>query len=403
VGMEVNEPAHEPRISGCYNLFILMAEGAPGRKLTRQTESVPPGKAVFRAVFGYRPEVRKADAVAEKPTLSLEQVETAEQFMEALDLEMINGIYDKLQEKSGIPPEKRAAIPEKSIFLRSKFKLHDLIIGGSFQQASHFSEKENTDVRGRITLAWPSIKMNAAALNIPPWQLALDTIIHEIGHYVSYQEDMYSSKEAEDAAHRVFFKNFDSLPAGTVMADSRVGMQEVRSEKETVTAFVQKLTAHGKALNEGITERLAQEVSQEYSRRKGLSPSVILQPMSYPGERKMLDAVIIALADALSVDKDLVWRGVVRVYFSGEQGVEQFAQTISEVLDEAPALSRTDKKQKEGRIKLATQFTKNLWTRKKDPEAFLQEAGNLGLRIQDAFQAIDQNRVRAIAKSLGIT
>lgn len=381
--------------------------GKNGPKKIKEDLSL--GRMAFRAVFGYRPEPVTLKEGKEDIT-SLDQVTNAEEFLGALDFELINSLFDTLQEKSGLETEHRARISRDDITLRDKFKIHDLVVAGSLQPASLVSERREVGPRGVITGAWATAKISAYAYNIPVWQAALKTVIHESAHFISFQKEATSSKEQKDREWNDTIKNFDQIPAGTLTDFSKIGFQELKEVKERDESMMPKFTIFGKAFNEAVTEKLALEVTQEYMRSKGLKEVQGTDPNgkeiptgSYPGERKMLEAVIVSISNALEVSREQVWRAIIREYFSGEEGLEKFSNHIAEALMQTHTATNAEAHRRKDKVARTQKFLRDLWTWKSETDKYTKEEEEAVVQqITEAIATMDTKTARNIALNLGL-
>lgn len=313
-----------------------MPEGPPKPQRTRDS-------GVF-GINAIRNLLAKRDK-RESGVISLDKIRTSEQFLEVVDFGLINSILGKIQRKSGIPDEAVVQIPREAVQISTKQNSRKGT-SGSFHFSVVVSETEEIPdrMRGKIVLEWDSINAGSRMNGLHAWKELLHALNHEAAHYASYLKQPATSAE-DRRRHRekvLSEERLAQLPDGAVIDDVTTGFQESRDLKDGSYAII------GISLNEAVTEKIAQEITAEYLRSSGLAQKAKTHHSldevrgGYHSERKMLDALILTMAHALSVEPELVWRAIVRCYFSGEQKVEDFIEMTCAVLADSVPWEQLD-------------------------------------------------------------
>ncbi len=257
------------------------------------------------------------------PIVALEDVKTPEEFLQAVDFNVINDIFDTLVRKAedGQPVSitGNRISPELVVFgIPTQPQDEKLTIDGSSNVSS-----------GRISLIWGEHNTSVH----PAYRVinTLATLIHEATHVRGgYKTEEWERVGVHDA----------SWAMGYIL---RTGLRESRSETnhDAPDPRQEKIAL---SLNEAVTEDISHEVLHEYLVRTGnstfLSDSnlarVLGDRQGYTLDRLVLATVIDALARELQVPRDEVWKGFVQAYMSGNTDVKQLLADIGRELEDDP-------------------------------------------------------------------
>lgn len=225
--------------------------------------------------------------------------QTPEAFMESVDLEVLNGIFDELVRKS------EAATGVRNTGHR--LERRNIIVAPG---ATKIDGEESEDLgsanisQGTIAVAWDSAAAPAeAALK------AYTTLVHEAAHIRGGSAHDKWDRVAEG---RKGFEVGHSIVRG-VRQSRYEGSMLGRTERDSFLS-----------MNEAITDALSHEVLVEYFRRTGtskyLSDAASVRALNkgtgYPIDRFALEVLMKALAKRLDVSRDDIWRGFVQAYMS---------------------------------------------------------------------------------------
>lgn len=265
-------------------------------------------------------------APAERRTneISLDKVNSSEEFLNAVDFDALNEIMEEIARKSGrrmLRRVHRRDIEEDSATLdaMSEVKGGSTVEGGA------------DPLNFKIHFSWEKMQKSAEAFEgkVPAGVRALYALVHEMTHLYGFREHRLLP-----AGHKDLRFEGEGLELRTGYSDQQFGADPGNLSEVAVS------------LNEAVTEELALEAVNEYVRRTGESAMFdghpearkVLSTATYPVDRLVLQAVIGSLASRLEVDRDTVWRSFVRGYFSPEGKTAEFVVEIMRTLmDHAPS------------------------------------------------------------------
>ena len=233
---------------------------------------------------------------------TLEQVQTPEDFLNIVDFDTLNDIFDDLQRKSGGPAELSNTGHR---VLRDKITFH--------RPATLDDEKETTYgasfvAGGEIFLRWTDENISSTVRGLQ--------LLHVLSHESTHVRGGYKAErfEKEGAKEGDWVTGFNT----------RIGLEE------TIQDTQEQNFCSGTGLNEAVTEKIGLEVFIEYLRRTGYSGHLdsvdtirMIDKAAYAKERLVLEYMLEKLATASEVPLDTVWRGIVRAYMSGNQELEE--------------------------------------------------------------------------------
>lgn len=257
-----------------------------------------------------------------RPVVALKDVKNSEDFLKAVDFNVLNDILDKLVDKShGSEPAKNTG------FLLSP----DRITFAAFEndQKSDIYGKSHVR-RGVVTLFCRDPQGDSPLF--PTALHLLHTLIHEGVHI----RGGYRTESNQIGSRIREHKNVTFEKIGFLEATTEEPLFE---EPET--------TCVGWSLNEAVAEEIAIEVMQEYLRRTGAS--ALLQPESmasqavgnatYLADRLVLVTVVTGLAERLGVSRDEIWKGIVREFMDGNTNTYELLDAISNEFEAHQPLS----------------------------------------------------------------
>lgn len=251
----------------------------------------------------------------ERPTLALENARTPEDFLRAIDFNVLNDIFDQISNRAH----------DESPARTSGYDVSPARI--SWQTPSkdrpHPMPGANSST-GEMHLVWRSEKASDTTY---PLEVLLD-LVHEATHIRSSYIDRTNVEGPE-------------LTVG-----NRTGLAEFVDIVSSESADT-KTTRFGISLNEAVTETLALEVLREYLRRTGESVFVRESGFgeqstseSYFLDQVALATIIQALSRKLTVDRDAVWKGIVHAYMSGSGEIKILFKEIADALEKDPRLTQ---------------------------------------------------------------
>lgn len=251
--------------------------------------------------------------------------------MEALDLDLVNELFAKIQRKSGVHEAHIARVPRDAIIFDTKKSGFEKNMG-TYTQAMYLPKGEaGQNTRGRLDLNWRSAYVEGAFTGRGGWRGVLATFVHESTHFVSNNHQSASSDEERmQLREGMTDEKWDEHPDNEPLEYCITGFHEYWDMKNGMHDV-------GFLINEAVTEKLSQEVVAEYTRVKGLKkPDPRDMPLrtvgdAYKEERKALEALILSMADALETEPEQIWRSIVQAYFSN-RGIYNFVATTEEIL-----------------------------------------------------------------------
>ncbi len=260
-----------------------------------------------------------------RPIVALEDVKTPEEFLQALDFNVINDIFDTLVRKAedGQPASTSGhrISPELVTFdMSAQSKEEELILSGSVNVHS-----------GDIALLWREDNPSKSPTHRVIRTLA--SLMHEATHVRGgYKTELWERINEHDAGWVM----------GTIF---RKGLSESRAETSHDKGYVKEKIAL--SLNEALTEDISHEVLHEYLIRTGNSVflnnpdlvSVLNSYQSYSVDRFVFAVVIDVLAKELEVPGDEVRKGFVQAYMSGNMNVKQLLADIERELESTPDIA----------------------------------------------------------------
>lgn len=243
-----------------------------------------------------------------KPTLRIEDVVTSEDFLRAVDLKTLNEIFDSIVSRSHV--SSNGALNSKEEWVgRDKIDIfEEEFTPGGNQPGVYTSAVTSLD--GSIRISWGAIEKSSEHKGVQ----ALHMLVHEMTHARSHM----SIEEVE------------VKEGGGGRAIVHQGVGEIHLVAENFHTSPEIVKILGTSLNEAITETIAIEVLAEYMRRTGTAS--LLEKRSqidelpsgfsseYATDRIILNVLIDALAEKVSMDRNVVWHGFVEAYMSGSAG-----------------------------------------------------------------------------------
>jgi hypothetical protein len=168
----------------------------------------------------------------------------------------------------------------------------------------------------------------------------VQTFLHEFTHVVGAVRVDKKKVETNDAIHEreLYRMGVDSRSISSVF-DKKAGSY---ASLDVFKVF--------ELLNEGITEYVSYEVLLEYTRRSGkelfdmstsnpneayVTQKTLSNRNNYDAARHFMLALVGAIAKDTGVSEDLVWRGFVRQYYSGELSAIEFVELLNDMFGEA--------------------------------------------------------------------
>ncbi|MDB5264469.1 MAG: hypothetical protein JWN64_40 [Parcubacteria group bacterium] len=244
-------------------------------------------------------------------TGDFDKASTPEEFIQSVDFNAINSIFDSLIKKAGGADRVNVSGHDVSP-TRISFDVSDN--GEGF----YVTAGEAKVYSGEIALEWPStVQQSRAQRNISLLKSLLHESAHIRGAYTEQLERMEGGEISE--------------------ATVRHGLWE-RHVTNTGTDSQTALS-----LNEAVTEDIAHEVLREYLIRTGnssyLTDPAILERLAmgaYVNDRLALSVIIQVIANETKVDKDQVWKGIVRAYMSGNDDLHKLFSDIETTIQENP-------------------------------------------------------------------
>lgn len=258
-------------------------------------------------------------ASEERSTLSLEQVQSPEDFLLAVDFRTLNSLLDDLSRKSSF---RRSTIGQDSIIFAETGPTDD-DDESEFGIAGRANQKNRT-----ITFYWDFLsKIAKSHIGVH----ALHTLIHEATHLQSFFELRDREVKGGDG----------SLIQSSFRMRMGVGEASFDSLEDDLPHKI------AKSLNEAITETLSIELLNEYLRRTGESEKLDtlgiardLSTQSYVHDRLVLSMVIDALAKRMEVDRDTIWKGFIEAYMNGsDQVIDLMVQVCRELPEPIDSLT----------------------------------------------------------------
>lgn len=252
-----------------------------------------------------------------RPTIALEDVRTPEEFLQAVDFNVLNDIFDTLIRR--VEAEQPASVtglrvsPERVTF-DAKADSH-----GQEMTAAGRSNVSS----GKIALLWG--KNDASAHPAYNVLTLLGTLMHEATHV----RGGYTARGRERG------NEFE--------VTIRAGLRESRYNR--ANPHRNKIIAL--SLNEAITEDISHEVLHEYLIRTGNSAFLndprlaneLSNSEGYVLDRFVLATVIDALAREVGVPREEVWKGFVQAYMSGNTDVKELFADLERELKSDPNMT----------------------------------------------------------------
>lgn len=256
-----------------------------------------------------------------------ENIKTPEDFLEAIDFDTLNTIFDELIEKSGgmesvqntgyrVSKEKIFFYPELN-----KIELGDYSIAGEANVSG-----------GSIKLTWeiptgekitPAIVLNK-----------LRTLAHEATHIRGSR-----SEERGEFVTKDEYKSWTRK--GNINTGLKTLLFEIRSNRPTDELKI------GENLNEAVTENIGQSVLREYLIRTGngvyLNDKLVLDEIgtgSYALERISLECVQLAMSQILDLPIDVIKKSFVHEYMSGNTQLMRLFEEIGEIMTHLPNIKK---------------------------------------------------------------
>lgn len=247
-----------------------------------------------------------------------DHIETPEQFLDTVDFDTLNAIFDDLTRRSDSPEGMHhtghRVTKERTTFFPAGENEPWKVYGRAFIHS------------GKIELLWDEhapVSSKARALR------TLQALAHEATHVRGGYQHERIPMNALDAA------------TGQIETFDKRGYEQVHARRRPGVA--DEFAAQGTDLNEAVTEEIAYDVFKAYLDRTGTSgylkdPDVLatLQWGEYADERMALMVVMQALARELGVERNVVWRGIVQGYMSGNAELLELMKELDETLKNSP-------------------------------------------------------------------
>src|SRR3989344_8929298 len=274
---------------------------------------------VYRIAISRRVSIRDMEAVPHNkqefpiPTLELEQVTTPEEFLKAVDFNVLNNIFDKLSQKSHDDTPASTSghrVTPNAIKFVSTEEIGRSGLDGRCIIAT-----------GQIFLVWPTQTVDAISTY---WVVrVLHALIHEATH-------VRGGFKVQSQLHSYY-------PEHKAEVSIRWGLHEIHA-RENEDGDIEKENI-GVSLNEAVTENITHEVLQLYLQQTGenklfTDPALRKQVgFSFYGlDRFFLELVINILSQSLQTDRDEIWRGFVHAHMNGNIEMIQLLQNLSSQL-----------------------------------------------------------------------
>ena len=251
---------------------------------------------------------------------------TVTEWIKDIDVGELFAVCQEYLEKSGVPID-RFNTPEEIYFIEGPTP-------GIFVKNDGFR-------------MFYSVETNSIGVNINYYRRLLDkhpdTRVVRANFLDAYTDELvhavgYNSISAESTGR--FFKK-------TSRTSQRTGIWD---RSETITTMplmcpdINETELFG-ALYEGIAAKISHEIVLEYCRRKPamVQPAIMEEHIigkrgdrsGYVGINKLVDQLVFSIARKdEEVDTEIVWRGFVRQYFSGELDPEEIRSLIAETMGE---------------------------------------------------------------------
>lgn len=240
-----------------------------------------------------------------------ENISTPEQFLDAVDFETLNRIFDTLQRHSAheedIKSSGHRVTPENIEF---KAPARD-------GESVYSSQGSALPATGRILLKWDFPENQ----RIEPSELinVLSTLMHESAHIRGGYEHVTLTQDYSSDDHRDWISTVQSK-AGLEVTNREyrgVGVEGTRHDK-----------VYGLNLNEAVTEDIAHHVLKEYLIQTGntsyLKDTSTLEKIgsgAYLLERMVLFCAIDEISKDTEVPASIVWNALVSAYMAGSSEV----------------------------------------------------------------------------------
>lgn len=249
------------------------------------------------------------------PTIELEKVSTPEEFIKAIDFNVLNDIYDALAERSrdvGTSSTSGHRInPDKIEFTTCPEVADSIMVSGS-------ADIEN----GSIEISWihtEDVTSRYRAIS------TLKTLAHESTHvrggYLC--ESRHESGVSGFVIRRGLWENVYQR-----------GKEHIKDE------------IVGVSLNEAVTEEISHEVLREYLRRTGhgeyFQDEALANELgigAYAVDRFVLKFLVEALSQRLNVSQSDVWKGIVHAYMNGNQDISGLLAEVQSEVAATPHLA----------------------------------------------------------------
>lgn len=249
------------------------------------------------------------------PVIELEEVSTPEEFIRAIDFNVLNDIYDALAKRSrdaGMSSTSGHRINPGKIEFTPRLGAVDRIV------TSGSADIEN----GSIEISWvhtEDVTSRYRAIS------TLKTLAHESTHV----RGGYKCESVHESG-----------VSGFVI---RRGLSEnvYQRDKEHI-----KDEIVGVSLNEAVTEEISHEVLREYLRRTGhgdyLTDKALANELgigAYAVDRFVLKFLIEVLSQQLNVSQSEVWKGIVHAYMNGNQDISGMLADVQSEVAATPCLA----------------------------------------------------------------
>jgi len=270
---------------------------------------------VLKSVFN--PPGFTEEEIAQYPR-NLDGIDSPESFIEAVDFDTLNEVFDSLSRKSEGASE---------VHTLGHRVTRDIIT---------FTESNTEEVQSNLGSA--RIKEGTITLN---WKKT------DEGKSKSYQTIRMLQTLAHEAAHiraGYFMKDWERGTIENLDYESGFTLNSGLSQTDYSTRT--ELKKGGLSLDEAVTEDIANEVLAEYLKRTG-SAGYLKDPYlrkelgggAYIVDRLILGVVIDGLAQSIGVHRDEIWKGFVQAYMSGSTELWSLLADISAQLENQPEIA----------------------------------------------------------------
>lgn len=268
---------------------------SPSNPLRKDFSLPAPGEAQSESDLAKEQEILEKLSVI---PVGAERIEASEYPAEAretlsrIDYDVLRGVFDELRARSG----------EQGVggFCDSdRIRVDDAMIGGEYDP------KDGITIGSHQFLAHESARISRAEFR----NMVLSAVIHEESHASSKNIDRREVSKGLSGTIRSFFGKHDS--------DLVIGYHRRQFENGKKNIIFRDL-------NEGVTERIAEEVQREYLRRTGdgavfsdREHPAEYHAVAYLGSRAMTDAFVEIVAKSSGVPAGTVWEALKQGYMAG--------------------------------------------------------------------------------------